>query len=90
MSRKLVIDPVTRIEGHAKVHIDIGDDGKIDAATLHVLEFRGFERFVQGMQAELMPTLPTTWWRPSALTSYSRPHRPGRRCCCAKCSTAAA
>jgi F420-non-reducing hydrogenase large subunit len=59
MSRKLVIDPVTRIEGHAKVHIDIGDDGKIDAATLHVLEFRGFERFVQGMQAELMPTLTT-------------------------------
>jgi len=59
MSRRLTIDPVTRIEGHAKVHIDIGDDGKIDAATLHVLEFRGFERFVQGMQAELMPTITT-------------------------------
>ncbi len=59
MSRKLTIDPVTRIEGHAKVHIDIGDDGKVGAATLHVLEFRGFERFVQGMQAELMPTLTT-------------------------------
>ncbi len=59
MSRKLTIDPVTRIEGHAKVHIDIGDDGKVGAATLHVLEFRGFERFVQGMQAELMPTITT-------------------------------
>ena len=59
MSRTLTIDPVTRIEGHAKVHIDIGDDGKVGAATLHVLEFRGFERFVQGMQAELMPTLTT-------------------------------
>jgi coenzyme F420-reducing hydrogenase alpha subunit len=59
MSRKLTIDPVTRIEGHAKVHIDISDDGKVDAATLHVLEFRGFERFVHGMQAELMPTLTT-------------------------------
>lgn len=59
MSRTLTIDPVTRIEGHAKVHIDIGDDGQIGAATLHVLEFRGFERFVQGMQAELMPTLTT-------------------------------
>jgi coenzyme F420-reducing hydrogenase alpha subunit len=59
MSRKLTIDPVTRIEGHAKVHIEVGDDGKVGAATLHVLEFRGFERFVQGMQAELMPTLTT-------------------------------
>jgi F420-non-reducing hydrogenase large subunit len=59
MSRKLTIDPVTRIEGHAKVHIDIADDGKVSAATLHVLEFRGFERFVHGMQAELMPTLTT-------------------------------
>ncbi len=59
MSRTLTIDPVTRIEGHAQVHIDIGDDGKVGAATLHVLEFRGFERFVQGMQAELMPTLTT-------------------------------
>ena len=59
MSRTLTIDPVTRIEGHAQVHIDIGDDGKIGAATLHVLEFRGFERFLQGMQAELMPTITT-------------------------------
>jgi coenzyme F420-reducing hydrogenase alpha subunit len=59
MSRKLTIDPVTRIEGHAKVHIDIGDDGKVGAATLHVLEFRGFERFLQGMQAELLPTITT-------------------------------
>jgi F420-non-reducing hydrogenase large subunit len=59
MSRTLTIDPVTRIEGHAKVHIDIGDDGKVGAATLHVLEFRGFERFLHGMQAELMPTITT-------------------------------
>ena len=59
MSRTLSIDPVTRIEGHAKVHIDIGDDGKVSAATMHVLEFRGFERFLQGMQAELMPNSAT-------------------------------
>ncbi|HEX7598464.1 MAG TPA: nickel-dependent hydrogenase large subunit, partial [Polyangia bacterium] len=59
MTRTLTIDPVTRIEGHAKVRIEIGDDGKVDAATMHVLEFRGFERFVQGMQAELMPTITT-------------------------------
>ena len=70
MSRTLTIDPVTRIEGHAQVHIDIGDDGKIGAATLHVLEFRGFERFLQGMQAELMPTI-TTEIEKQAKTYYA-------------------
>jgi F420-non-reducing hydrogenase large subunit len=57
MSRTIEINPVTRIEGHAKVHIDVSDDGKIENATMHVLEYRGFERIVQGMQVELMPTL---------------------------------
>ncbi len=57
MSRTIEINPVTRIEGHAKVHIDVADDGKVSSATMHVLEYRGFERIVQGMQVELMPTL---------------------------------
>jgi coenzyme F420-reducing hydrogenase alpha subunit len=59
MSRTLQINPVTRIEGHAKVTIEIGDDRTVKAASMHVLEFRGFEKFVEGMQAELMPTLTT-------------------------------
>lgn len=59
MSRTIEIDPVTRIEGHAKVHINLGDDNKVETAYFHVLEFRGFERFVQGMQVELMPTITT-------------------------------
>jgi coenzyme F420-reducing hydrogenase alpha subunit len=59
MTRIFDINPVTRIEGHAKVHIEIGDQGDVQAAYLHILEFRGFERFVQGMQVELMPTLTT-------------------------------
>jgi F420-non-reducing hydrogenase large subunit len=57
MSRTITINPVTRIEGHAKVHVEIDDAGKASAAYLHVLEFRGFECFVQGMQVELMPTI---------------------------------
>lgn len=48
MSRKLVIDPVTRIEGHGKVTVHLDDDGNVLDARLHVVEFRGFERFVQG------------------------------------------
>ncbi len=57
MSRTLTIDPLTRVEGHGKVHLELGDDGKVSAAFMSVLEFRGFERFVQGMQVELMPTI---------------------------------
>ena len=48
MSRKLVIDPVTRIEGHGKVTVNLDDDGNVVDARLHVVEFRGFEKFVQG------------------------------------------
>jgi coenzyme F420-reducing hydrogenase alpha subunit len=59
MARVIEANPVTRIEGHAKVRIELDDAGKVVDATLQVLEFRGFERFVQGMQVELMPTLTT-------------------------------
>ncbi|HYN28607.1 MAG TPA: Ni/Fe hydrogenase subunit alpha [Dermatophilaceae bacterium] len=48
MSRKLVIDPVTRIEGHGKVVVHLDDDNQVSDARLHVVEFRGYERFVQG------------------------------------------
>ena len=48
MSRKLIIDPVTRIEGHGKVTVHLDDDNNVVDAKLHVVEFRGFEKFVQG------------------------------------------
>jgi NAD-reducing hydrogenase large subunit len=48
MSRKLVIDPVSRIEGHGKVVVHLDDDNHVADARLHVVEFRGYERFVQG------------------------------------------
>ena len=48
MGRKLIIDPVTRIEGHGKVTVHLDDAGKVVDARLHVVEFRGFEKFVQG------------------------------------------
>ena len=59
MSRTITINPVTRIEGHAKVHLELGDDNQVNSAYMQVLEFRGFEKFVEGMQVELMPTLTT-------------------------------
>jgi F420-non-reducing hydrogenase large subunit len=57
MGNVITINPVTRIEGHAKVTVELGADGRVEAALLHVLEFRGFERFVQGMHVEKMPTV---------------------------------
>jgi NAD-reducing hydrogenase large subunit len=48
MSQRIVIDPVTRIEGHAKITIELGDDGEVTDARFHVAEFRGFERFCVG------------------------------------------
>ncbi|MBT8300097.1 MAG: nickel-dependent hydrogenase large subunit, partial [Maribacter sp.] len=48
MSQKLVIDPVTRVEGHGKVTVHLDDKNKVTDAFFHVVEFRGFERFIQG------------------------------------------
>lgn len=48
MSRKITIEPVTRVEGHGKVTIHIDHEGKVIQTRLHIVEFRGFERFVQG------------------------------------------
>jgi NAD-reducing hydrogenase large subunit len=48
MSRQIMIDPVTRIEGHAKITVHLDDAGKIEDARFHVVEFRGFEKFCEG------------------------------------------
>jgi len=48
MTRRIVIDPVTRIEGHGKVTIQLDEANRVAGARLHVVEFRGFEKFIQG------------------------------------------
>jgi NAD-reducing hydrogenase large subunit len=48
MGRKITIEPVTRIEGHGKVTIHLDDGGRVTQSRFHIVEFRGFERFVQG------------------------------------------
>ena len=57
MGRKVTIEPVTRVEGHGKVTIYIDDDGNVSQTRLHIVEFRGFERFVQGRPYWEMPVL---------------------------------
>ena len=55
MTRRIVIDPVTRIEGHAKVSLHLDDDGEVAEARFHVTEFRGFEAFCEGRPFWEMP-----------------------------------
>ena len=48
VTQKITIEPVTRIEGHAKVTVHMKDDGTVEHAYFHVNEFRGFEKFCEG------------------------------------------
>lgn len=48
MSKKITIEPVTRVEGHGKVTIHLDENNQVAQSRLHIVEFRGFERFVQG------------------------------------------
>ncbi len=47
-TRIVEIDPLTRVEGHGKVTIHLDEDHNVDEARLHIVEFRGFERFIRG------------------------------------------
>lgn len=46
--KKIVIDPVTRVEGHGKVTIKLDENNNVKESLFHIVEFRGFERFIQG------------------------------------------
>lgn len=55
VAQKITIEPVTRIEGHAKVVIHLDDSGNVEHAYFHVNEFRGFEKFCEGRMVFEMP-----------------------------------
>ncbi len=55
--RKITIEPVTRIEGHAKITIYLDEQGNVDHSYLHVNEFRGFEKFCEGRMFFEMPSI---------------------------------
>jgi len=57
MAKTLVIQPVSRIEGHAKVTIQLNDAGNVDLARVNVIELRGFEKFCIGRAVEDMPRI---------------------------------
>ncbi len=55
--RTIVIDPVTRIEGHAKITLHLDDHGNVEDARFHVTQFRGFEKLCEGRPFTEMPSL---------------------------------
>ena len=57
MTRTIHISPVTRIEGHAKITLELNDSGQVEKAQFHVNEFRGFEKFCEGRLYTEMPTI---------------------------------
>lgn len=57
MTKTITLEPVTRIEGHAKLSLDCDDNGNVLKGHLHVLELRGFEKLVEGMECAKMPLI---------------------------------
>lgn len=47
-TKKITIEPITRVEGHGKVTVHLDEQGNVSQTRLHIVEFRGFERFIQG------------------------------------------
>ena len=56
-TQKITIEPVTRIEGHAKVTVHLDERGGVEQAIFHVNEFRGFEKFCEGRMYFEMPSI---------------------------------
>jgi len=56
-SSVIEVNPVTRIEGHAKVTIHLNNDGSVREARFHVTDFRGFEKFCEGRPFYEMPSI---------------------------------
>jgi NAD-reducing hydrogenase large subunit len=57
MAQQIVIEPITRIEGHGKITIQLDSSGKVTDAQFHVTQFRGFEKFCEGRPFYEMPSL---------------------------------
>ena len=60
MTKTITIAPVTRLEGHAKVVIELNDEGNVAEARMQTVELRGFEKFCIGRPVEEMPRIVTS------------------------------
>lgn len=56
-ARRIVIDPITRIEGHSRITIELDEQGEVSDAHFHITQFRGFEKFTEGKPYSKLPLL---------------------------------
>jgi F420-non-reducing hydrogenase large subunit len=57
MAQTITIQPITRIEGHASIGIQLDDAGNVADARVNIMSLRGFEKFVEGKPAEELPRI---------------------------------
>ena len=57
MGKVLQIQPVTRIEGHARISVHLNDEGNVEDAYMSLMSLRGFEKFIEGRPAEEVPRI---------------------------------
>lgn len=57
MGRTITVDPATRVEGHARILLDLDDNGNVVSGHLQVLEIRGFEKLMENMELFKMPQI---------------------------------
>ena len=69
---RVVIEPVSRVEGHGKVTLLLDDERHVKQARLHIVEFRGFEKFIQGRP----------YWRSAYTGSAPLRHLSGKPSAC--------
>ena len=81
MSQTITIDPVTRLEGHGKITIQLNGQGEVENAHFHVTQVRGFERFSEGRPFYEMPSLMARICGICRCRISSRPPRPARPSC---------
>lgn len=55
--KRITIEPVSRIEGHAKITIQLDDQGHVAGTEFHVTQVRGFEKFTEGRPYYEMPSI---------------------------------
>ncbi len=76
MASEITIDPVTRIEGHARIRISLDDAGQVADAHFQVTQFRGFEKICQGRPLAEMPSLMARICGICPSVTSSRPRKP--------------
>jgi hypothetical protein len=74
--KRITIEPVTRIEGHAKITIQLDDQGHAAGTEFHVTQVRGFERFTEGRPFYEMPGITARICGICPSATYSRRRRP--------------